>query len=42
MIETTGHMTAAYVAATMIYVAYTISLVVRARRYRREIDGRGE
>ncbi len=41
MIETKGHMIAAYVVATVIYVAYMISLAVRARRYRREIDGGG-
>jgi hypothetical protein len=34
MIDTTGHMIAAYIAATAIYVAYTISLWVRARKHR--------
>jgi hypothetical protein len=39
MIDTHGHMTAAYVIASVIYVAYSISLFARARRYRRRIEG---
>jgi hypothetical protein len=39
VIDTTNHMIAAYCAATVIYVAYTVSLWLRARRYRRRIDG---
>jgi hypothetical protein len=35
MIETTGHMIAAYVVATTVYLLYSISLWVRGRRYRR-------
>jgi hypothetical protein len=42
MIDTTRDMTAAYIVATAIYVAYSISLWARARRYRRELDERGD
>ena len=39
MIETRGYMTAAYIAAAVIYIAYSASLALRARKYRRRIDG---
>ncbi len=35
MIDTHGYMTAAYVVASVIYIAYSISLWVRARKYAR-------
>jgi hypothetical protein len=38
MIDTMRFMVAAYVAATVIYVAYSISLWVRGRRYRAELE----
>jgi hypothetical protein len=41
MIDTTRHMIAAYVAATVIYVLYTFSLWSRAKKYKdaiREAD----
>jgi len=41
MIDTTRDMTIAYVMATAIYVLYSISLAVRARRYRRMIESNG-
>jgi hypothetical protein len=41
MIDTTSYMTAAYVIATAIYIAYSISLRSRERRYRREIERDG-
>lgn len=34
MIDTRGHMIAAYVVATTIYVLYSLSLYLRARKYR--------
>jgi hypothetical protein len=34
MIDTRGYMTAAYIVASAIYIAYGISLWVRARKYR--------
>ena len=36
MIDTHGHMVAAYVVATVIYVLYAASLYLRARKYRGE------
>jgi hypothetical protein len=42
MIDTTSHMTAAYVVASVIYIAYSLSLWTRARRYRRQIEGKGD
>ena len=33
------HMVAAYVVATAIYVAYSVSLWVRGRRLRERLDG---
>ncbi|HEY4132268.1 MAG TPA: hypothetical protein VGM50_16785 [Gemmatimonadaceae bacterium] len=41
MIDTTRDMTIAYVVATTIYVLYSISLAVRARRYRRIVESNG-
>jgi hypothetical protein len=41
VIDTTRDMVAAYIVATTIYVAYSLSLWLRARRYRRELDERG-
>jgi hypothetical protein len=38
MIDTRPNMIAAYIIATVIYVGYSISLWVRARRYRNELD----
>lgn len=39
MIETRGYMTAAYIVAAVIYIAYSLSLALRARKYRRRLDG---
>lgn len=41
MIDTTSYMTAGYIVATVIYLAYSISLRSRERRYRREIERDG-
>jgi hypothetical protein len=38
MIDTRSHMIAAYCVATAIYIAYSISLWVRGRRYRRQLE----
>ena len=42
MIDTSRDMTLAYIIATAVYVAYSISLAVRARRLRCVIDANGE
>ena len=42
MIDTTSYMVAAYIVATAIYLAYSISLWVRGRRYREQLGERGE
>ena len=34
MIDTHGHMVAAYVVATVIYVVYSLSLYLRAKKYK--------
>jgi hypothetical protein len=33
MIDTRGYMTAAYVVASVIYIAYSVSLWLRAKKY---------
>jgi hypothetical protein len=41
MIDTTRDMILAYIVATVVYVAYSISLAVRAKRLRRLVDSNG-
>ena len=39
MIDTTGHMVAAYVVASVVYLLYSASLWLRGRRYRARLEG---
>lgn len=41
MIDTTGHMVAAYVVATIVYLVYSVSLWLRGRKYRERLEGDG-